>query len=311
MALPVLSLPEFRQVELPERRTLVRWLVEGGLAMAYGPRGVGKTFFGLSLAVALVKAGSFIKWQVQEPVGVLVVDGEMPAAELRECLGALLPDDPVAPLDILSHEIVFDRLERDLNLGRKEWQEAILALREKRPDIRVVLFDNLSCLLPSVQEDKRDDWVQRVLPFIITLRRRCVATVLLHHAGKGGDQRGTSAREDAPDTIIRLDELPDHDATEGTAFRVTFTKARGCYGDHLAEIEARLADDTDGPLVWSWKPVEGSNKQRLIALVRAGIASGRDAAEELELTPGAVSKLKRKLQNEGKLKPGRKLALAL
>ena len=241
----------------------------------------------------------------------LVVDGEMPAAELRECLGALLPDDPVAPLDILSHEIVFDRLERDLNLGRKEWQEAILALREKRPDIRVVLFDNLSCLLPSVQEDKRDDWVQRVLPFIITLRRRCIATVLLHHAGKGGDQRGTSAREDAPDTIIRLDELPDHDATEGTAFRVTFTKARGCYGDHLAEIEARLADDTDGPLVWSWKPVEGSNKQRLIALVRAGIASGRDAAEELELTPGAVSKLKRKLQNEGKLKPGRKLALAL
>ena len=136
MALPVLSLPEFRQVELPERRTLVRWLVEGGLAMAYGPRGVGKTFFGLSLAVALVKAGSFIKWQVQEPVGMLVVYGEMPAAELRECLGALLPDDPVAPLDILSHEIVFDRLERDLNLGRKEWQEAILALREKRPDIR-------------------------------------------------------------------------------------------------------------------------------------------------------------------------------
>ncbi len=48
-----------------------------------------------------------------------------------------------------------------------------------------------------------------------------------------------------------------------------------------------------------------------LALVRAGITSVTDAAEELELSKGAVSKLKKKLQAEGKLEPGRKLALAV
>ncbi len=69
-ALPVLSMADFQQLELPKRRTLLPWLVEGALVMIYGPRGVGKTFFSLSLAVALARAGNFIKWQVQEPVGV-------------------------------------------------------------------------------------------------------------------------------------------------------------------------------------------------------------------------------------------------
>ncbi len=133
--------------------------------------------------------------------------------------------------------------------------------------------------------------------------------MLVHHSGKGGDQRGTSAREDHLDTVIRLSDLIDQDATQGAAFRVTFTKARGYYGDDLAEIEARLGADEHGTPTWAWKPVEESNKERLLALVRDGVTNSVDAAEELGLTRGAVSKLKMKLQEDGKLKPGRKLAL--
>ena len=35
-------------------------------------------------------------------------------------------------------------------------------------------------------------------------RRRGMAVLLIHHAGKSGDQRGTSAREDIMDTVISL-----------------------------------------------------------------------------------------------------------
>ena len=53
--------------------------------------------------------------------------------------------------------------------------------------------------------------------------------VLVHHAGKGGDQRGTSGREDMLDTVIRLDRV--HGASnDGAKFIVRFTKCRGAYG---------------------------------------------------------------------------------
>ena len=135
-----------------------------------------------------------------------------------------------------------------------------------------------------------------------------------HHQNRqvseADERRGTSAREDALDTVIRLSELPDHDATQGGAFRLTFTKARGCFDDDLAEIEARIESAANGPLTWSWKPAEQSNKERLLRLVHDGVGSVKDAAEELQLTRGAVSKLKKKLQKEGRLQPGRGLALA-
>ena len=308
--LPVLGLAEFRALDLPKRQRLLPWLVEGGLSMVYGPRGIGKTHFGVSLGVALVTGQPFLKWEVETPVGVLVVDGEMPAEDLRERINSWLPGDPGATLQVLSHEVVFERIERDLNLGLPEWQKAIMRHLEEHPEVRLIILDNLSCLLPSVQEDKRDDWAQKVLPFLIAFRRRGIAVLLVHHSGKGGDQRGTSAREDALDTVIRLSELSDHDATQGAAFRVTFTKARGCYGDDLAEVEARIETSPDGSLTWSWKLAEQSNKERLLRLVADGVGSVKIAAEELELTPGTVSKLKAKLQKEGQLANGRKLALA-
>jgi putative DNA primase/helicase len=48
---------------------------------------------------------------------------------------------------------------------------------------------------------------------------------------KGGDQRGTSRREDVLDTVIRINRPDDYNASEGARFNVTSTKARGLFGD--------------------------------------------------------------------------------
>ena len=119
------SIGDLMAMDLPERRTLLPWLPEGGLVMVYGPRGVGKTYFTASLAVSLTCGEPFMKWKPSEAVGALLVDGEMAVAELRERLTNLLPHKPVASLEIVSHEIVFDKTEKDLNLGAPEWQQAV------------------------------------------------------------------------------------------------------------------------------------------------------------------------------------------
>ncbi len=49
------------------------------------------------------------------------------------------------------------------------------------------------------------------------------------------------------------------------------------------------------------------NERRLLQLVEDGIDTITDAAHELDMTKGAVSKIKKKLQAKGLLVEGRKL----
>jgi len=304
ITLATLSLPDLLTLDIPDRRKLLPWLPEGGLAMIYGPRGIGKTYFSLSLAVALATPTPFLRWPVSEPCGVLIVDGEMALSALRERLTLLITAPPKARLATLSHEVFYRRTERDLDLGVEDLQDGLKADLEANPDIRVVILDNLSCLLPRVREDQRDDWTRYALPLLLWLRRRRVAVVLVHHGGKSGDQRGTSSREDALDRVVKLGRLPDASPKEGARFLVSFPKSRGAFGAEVEDIEAHLDTDASGLLAWTWKPAELSTADRLLQLIRDGIESGSEAAEELGVTRGQVSKLKKKLQKAGKLAPG-------
>ncbi|MCH8241197.1 MAG: AAA family ATPase [Planctomycetes bacterium] len=308
--LQAITVNELMALELPERKMVTPWMREGGTVMVFGPRGVGKTYFILGLAISIANGSGFLRWEGSDPKGVLLIDGEMALTELRSRVSNLLPGRPAAPLRIISHELVYEKVERDLNFGVTDWQDYLSRLLDDHPDIRVVIFDNLSCLLPTVAEDQRDDWAQKVLPFLIALRRRGVATILIHHAGKGGQQRGTSAREDALTAVINLEKVPDADPTLGAQFVVNFTKCRDTYGDAVAPFEAQLSTDSEGLPTWSWKSVELSNEQRLLALVRDGVETVSEASEELGLSKGTVSKIKKRLISAGKLQPGQTLILA-
>ena len=111
------------------------------------------------------------------------------------------------------------------------------------------------------------------------------------------------------DAVIKLREVSDHDATRGAQFVVTFTKCRSAFGDEVKDFETRI-EDQDGTLIWTWKDVEESNETRLINLIHDGIDNVRDAAVEMDVTPGYISKIKKKLVAKGTLKAGRTLALA-
>ncbi|UQZ88834.1 hypothetical protein C4J81_06325 [Deltaproteobacteria bacterium Smac51] len=67
--------------------------------------------------------------------------------------------------------------------------------------------------------------------------------MIVHHAGKNGDQRGTSAKEDIMDTVINLRRAKDYQTEEGARFEVHLTKARGVSGPEARPFEAQLRDD--------------------------------------------------------------------
>ena len=61
--------------------------------MIHGPRGVGKTYLTLSVAMAIASGREFLGWTVPNPARVLYVDGEITCNELQERSRSLLQDN--------------------------------------------------------------------------------------------------------------------------------------------------------------------------------------------------------------------------
>ena len=288
------------EADLPERKLILPWLPEGGLAMVYAERGLGKTHFALSLATSVANGSNFLKWTVQEPCGVLFVDGEMSLTTIRDRLRNFAPTSPTQLLNILSHEWFFKQFECDLSITDSLLQEKLLEELDKNPSIKVVIVDNLSSL-SRIREDKADDWRAHVLPFLIKCRRRGVSVVLIHHTGKSGDQRGTGAREDQLDTSIKLERVADSTPEKGCQFKVSFTKSRGCFGEDVVPFIATLLEKSEKEKYWEINTINESTKGRLIELIadcgEEGI-SGNEAAQALGVSKGLISRLKKELEKE-------------
>ena len=105
---------------------------------------------------------------------------------------------------------------------------------------------------------------------LLDLRRRGITVLLIHHAGKSGDQRGTSAREDIMDTVISLRRPREYSMAEGARFEVHLTKARGIVGEEAKPFEANLV--TEGrSLHWQIKELEDVELEELKRLLSEGL----------------------------------------
>lgn len=294
----LVSYADLLALKIPERPRHLPWLPEGGNVMVYGPRGVGKTFLQLALAVALTTGRGLLKWDVPAPVGVLYVDGEMQLDELRKRATDLMHSQPIAPLEFLTSQLVYQRCGgRDLVLTSESMRQEVVKILDASPAFRVLILDNISCLFSGINEDSKQDW-EPINAWLIRLRHRGLATVLVHHAGKGGQQRGTSGREDSLDTVIHLTTPTGMDAREGCHFELNFTKCRSITGEEVAPLDVRL-QTVNGSLQWAWQPLEVSTLDRARRLFLEGVSSPTELAEELGINKGHASRILKKLRAEG------------
>jgi hypothetical protein len=79
-----LSMREFLSMPTPERGFLLSPILPvQGIGIMYAPRGIGKTFAALSVAVAVASGGTVFNWRAPMPKKILYVDGEMPAIAMQ------------------------------------------------------------------------------------------------------------------------------------------------------------------------------------------------------------------------------------
>jgi hypothetical protein len=274
---------------------LAPWLHSQDLCMVFAARGIGKTHFCLAAAFAIATGTKFAKWQAPIPRKVLYLDGELPGVVMQRRLMMHVPD--IEPADgylrIFTPDLLPDGVLMP-DLSTIEGQEVIEAMIE--PDTEVVFVDNLSAWARSGRENEAESWIP-IADWMLRLRRRGIAVVLVHHAGKGGGQRGTSKREDLLDVVIGLSRPKDYDPTQGAVFVSEFTKARNLMGEDAESIELMLGGDDD-KAEWTYRTVEASTYDRVVALAKEGLSQSEIAAE-LDINKSNVSRHMRKARELG------------
>jgi putative DNA primase/helicase len=121
---------------------------------------------------------------------------------------------------------------------------------------------------------------------------------VIHHAGKGGQQRGTSRREDVLDTVIALRRPSDYEPDQGARFAVHLEKARGIAGPDAEPFEAKLVIAPDGGATWAMANLRDAQRDKAQVLLREGI-SIRDVAEEVGMSRSAVHRIKKAMGATG------------
>jgi hypothetical protein len=267
------------------------------LNMIFARRGIGKTHASLGIAYAVASGGVFWGWQASRPYRVLLIDGEMPGESLQSRLAAIVAASDTE-LDPEYLQIITIDMQGGImpDLSTTEGQETI---EEACQAAELIIVDNLSCLCRSGRENEAESWVT-LSEWALRMRSAGKCVIFVHHAGKDGNQRGTSKREDILDVVIELKRPADYDAEQGARFIVNYTKARHLTGQDAQPFEAWLQTDQDGRQVWITATVTESTYQQVIDLYNLGLSQG-DIASELSINKSNVCRHLKKAKEAGLL----------
>ena len=289
------SSQELSTLNIHQRPLLIdEWCKVGDLGFIFASRGLGKTWKAMHLAHGLATGKDVGPWKIHAQVKVLYLDGEMPPADVKQRDRAL--GNPTSNLVYINHEILFERTGKIMNLANLEFQNATLLFCIQN-DFKVLFLDNLSCLASGVDENTAIDW-EKILPWLLRLRRAHITVIFIHHAGRNNQMRGSSKREDPAFWVLRLDPPNDPEDKPGAHFISHFTKWRSSLKPKTYQWD--YSPTLNGQITLQFKEV--SHLSILRSLVEAGLDSCSTIAEEMNLSPGYVSKLALIAIKEGWLK---------
>ena len=282
---------------IPRKKLLGDWFCEGDLGFVFAFRGTGKTWLALGIAWALSTGGKLGDFQAHACVKVLYVDGEMPPDLMRDRFDGLSATN--SNLEFLNHEILFERTSKVLNIASRDIQDAITK-RCINTGVKVLILDNLSTLASGMKENEADSW-EKVNPWLLDLRRRKIAVIIIHHAGRSGEMRGTSKREDNVFWIIALDDAKKNaEDKRGARFISRFTKPSRNTQEEVSAYEWHfITDQATGIVSVGCKLAQTMDV--FLGLIEDGVTECSEIAEEMKISKASVSRMAKKAQVAGNI----------
>ncbi len=231
-------------------------------AMVHAWRGVGKSFFALGIALAVAMGGNFLRFQAPRRRSVLYIDGEMPREDSQDRLkrmhAGMAPCLPDPALRFLSADLLEYGLPSLASVdGQRAVESTLRAARDAGRPIELIVIDSKATLCRASEDANREESWHAMQDWLLKLRREGIAQLIVHHDGKGGQQRGTSAIEDICTQVLQLKRPEAGKVADGARFEMHYTKSRGVFGDAAAPLVAEIHNPDKRALEWLWSPLEG------------------------------------------------------
>ncbi len=282
-ALRAYNIDDFLKLKIPPQENILAPIIKTqSLSMIFAKRGVGKTHIALGIAYAIASGGVFLKWESPKPRRVLYLDGEMPACTMQERLAQIVKSSEVEAAPDYFTLLTPDMQDMGMpDISTKEGQAEIEPFIE---NVEVIIVDNISTLARTGKENEAEGWLP-IQGWALEMRSRGKSVLFVHHAGKGGQQRGTSRREDVLDLVLELRHPHEYQSDQGARFEVHFTKARHLTGNDAQPFEAKLLNGR-----WSHLSIEDAEMKKVLELKAEGL-SYRDIEEETGISKSKVQRM--------------------
>jgi putative DNA primase/helicase len=280
-----LGMHEFMDLAFPPRQRLMHpWLATTGLAMIDAMPGHGKTWLALSLAYAVAAGTPLLGWTNERKAKVLYVDGELPGELLQRRIGLLGPALADMHFRLLAYAQFAARSDMMIDLGTDAGRAALDAEIETH-QIDLIILDSVSTLVRSGMDNDVESW-RGVQDWSLKHRARGRTVIFLHHHGRSGNPRGTSAREIVLDARIKITKDDSLANENETAFKLEFAKARDFFGADAAPLMAILSTQ-DGVVTWRREGVTDTRSE-IAQLAEEGLTQ-TEIAKRLNMSPALVS----------------------
>jgi predicted DNA-binding protein (UPF0251 family) len=239
----------------------------------------------------------------------------MPLSLLQYRIKQLCLDKFTELLSILPSEYLWQNgqslnLNDEADLDRID--ELLVELKSDGTAPELIIIDNLSSMTAGLDENGNSD-MDTLLRWLIKLRCQGYAVLIVHHAGKNGDQRGGSRREDLLDTSIKLTEVNKlfGDNAVGASFNIEFVKTRGLR-PVPDKLKVELTQDEIGGSKWLTEGAEilPAYYETLRIIRDCNPKTQVELAKKIGITPSAVNQQLKTAREKGLLEKN-KLELTL
>jgi hypothetical protein len=272
-------------------------------AMIFSPTGAGKTYIMLYLAycVAVGRPECFV-WNIPSARPVVYVDGEMDCPTLQErgqeiARGFMDEGTPGANF----FKLITPDLQKKFP-PRINTKDGRARIEDHCTPGGLLVLDNIVTLCPGGDDKESEDWAV-IQEWILYLRRKRIAVFLVQHAGKSGDQLGTSKKEIQLSCNLKLRTASDYTPEDGLRVEARLTKLRRRGKD--GRFEPRWVQPFEivlrveaGTATFSTRPMLDLLKKKAVEMLIAGMREN-DVAQETGLSRFVIYRLKQRIKSDG------------
>lgn len=294
----LLSAPNLRALEIEQRpRLLGEWMREGDLGYLFAPRGGGKTWLAMLIGNAVAEGARLGEWAAGDTAReVFYFDAEMNLADVKD--RACKVGISAERFQLLSNEMLFSLAGHGVNIAKPSHQAGLSAMLSEGS---LFVIDNLSTAQLGMAENDNDSF-DAIRDWLLTLRHRRITVLIVHHAGRNGEMRGGSRREDMAHWIVKLKDDSDDDG-KMKAFTTAFIKCRNCRSEEAPPMKWTLQNQGE---TITYTCAIHNGPDAMFGHIQDGVGSATELADLLGVAVGTVSKWAKKLMAAGKVeKKGR------